>query len=38
MQTGYKEEGGGAPEKIWKLKTREIKIDLLDVGKDSGTV
>ena len=25
----YREEGGGAPEKIWKLKTREIKIDLL---------
>lgn len=29
-QSGYKEEGGGAPEKLWKLKTREIRIDLLD--------
>jgi len=28
-QSGYREEGGGAPEKLWKLKTREIKIDLL---------
>lgn len=27
---GYREEGGGAPEKIWRLKTREIKIDLLE--------
>jgi len=26
---GYREEGGGAPEKIWKLKTRTIVIDLL---------
>jgi len=26
----YKEEGGGAPEKIWKLKTRKIEIDLLE--------
>jgi len=25
----YKEEGGGAPEKIWKLKTKKIVIDLL---------
>jgi DNA-binding transcriptional ArsR family regulator len=25
----YREAGGGAPEKVWKLKTREIKIDLL---------
>lgn len=31
-QSGYKEEGGGAPEKIWKLKTKEIKIDLLSLG------
>ena len=38
VQTGYREEGGGAPEKIWKLMTREIKIDLLDPGKDSETV
>jgi len=28
-QTGYREEGGGAPEKLWRLKTKEIKIDLL---------
>ena len=27
---GYREEGGGAPEKTWKLKTKEIKINLLD--------
>jgi len=26
----YREEGGGAPEKVWKLKTKEIKIDLLE--------
>lgn len=25
----YREEGGGAPEKVWRLKTRQIKIDLL---------
>ena len=25
----YREVGGGAPEKVWKLKTREIKVDLL---------
>jgi hypothetical protein len=30
----YREVGGGAPEKMWKLKTREIKIDLLgNTGK-----
>lgn len=28
----YREVGGGAPEKVWKLKTREIKIDLLKGG------
>ncbi len=27
---GYKEEGGGAPEKIWKLKTKRIVIDLVE--------
>lgn len=27
----YKEEGGGAPEKIWKLKKTKIIIDLLEV-------
>ena len=25
----YREVGGGAPEKAWKLKTKEIKINLL---------
>ena len=25
----YKEEGGGAPEKIWELKKKAIVIDLL---------
>ena len=27
----YREVGGGAPEKVWRLKTKEIKISLLDV-------
>ena len=26
----YREEGGGAPEKVWKLKTKKIIIDLLE--------
>ena len=26
---GYREEGGGAPEKLWRLKTKEIRINLL---------
>ncbi len=26
----YKEEGGGAPEKIWKLKRKSIVINLLE--------
>ncbi len=25
---GYREEGGGAPEKLWKLRVRKICIDL----------
>lgn len=25
----YRETGGGAPEKIWRLKIKEIKINLL---------
>jgi len=25
----YREVGGGAPEKVWRLKTREIRINLL---------
>ncbi|MEF8849116.1 MAG: winged helix-turn-helix domain-containing protein, partial [Candidatus Thermoplasmatota archaeon] len=29
----YKEEGGGAPEKIWKLKTKKIVINLLSKEK-----
>jgi ArsR family transcriptional regulator, cadmium/lead-responsive transcriptional repressor len=29
----YREEGGGAPEKIWKLKTKKIVINLLDGEK-----
>ena len=28
--SGYKEEGGGAPEKVWSLKSRHIVIDLLE--------
>jgi len=27
---GYREEGGGAPEKVWRLKVREVKINLLE--------
>lgn len=26
----YREEKGGAPEKVWRLKTRRIVIDLLE--------
>jgi len=26
---GYKESGGGAPEKVWKLSKRKICIDIL---------
>jgi len=26
----YKEVKGGTPEKVWKLKTRRIVIDLLE--------
>ncbi len=30
----YREAGGGAPEKVWRLKTKEIRINLLeDVGE-----
>jgi DNA-binding transcriptional ArsR family regulator len=31
---GYIEDGGGAPEKVWRLKTRRIVIDLLDAESD----
>ena len=26
----YREDRGGAPEKVWRLKTRKIVIDLLE--------
>ena len=29
-RVGYKEEGGGAPEKIWRLKMKEVKVDLIE--------
>ena len=29
----YREAKGGAPEKVWKLKIREIVIDLLEKKK-----
>jgi DNA-binding transcriptional ArsR family regulator len=33
----YREVGGGAPEKVWKLKTKEIRINLLtDLPEVSG--
>jgi DNA-binding transcriptional ArsR family regulator len=25
----YREVGGGAPEKVWRLKTKEIKVNLI---------
>lgn len=28
--SGYREEGGGAPEKLWRLKTTKIEIDLIE--------
>ncbi|MFQ6126940.1 MAG: helix-turn-helix domain-containing protein [Candidatus Heimdallarchaeota archaeon] len=28
----YRESGGGAPTKVWRLKTKEIKINLLEVA------
>ena len=31
----YLEEGGGAPEKIWKIKTKRIVIDLLKTKEDA---
>ena len=30
----YIEEGGGAPEKIWRLKTKKIIIDLLKTKEE----
>lgn len=32
---GYKDEGGGAPEKVWRLKSRRIVIDLAESGDGS---
>lgn len=33
----YREVGGGAPEKVWQLKTKEVKINLLtDLPEVSG--
>lgn len=29
----YREEGGGAPEKVWKLAKKSIKIDLIPPGE-----
>jgi ArsR family transcriptional regulator, cadmium/lead-responsive transcriptional repressor len=31
----YLEKGGGAPEKVWKLKTKKIVIDLLETEKNT---
>ena len=30
----YREEGRGPPKKIWRLKTKEIKINLLETAKE----
>ncbi|MDI3502434.1 MAG: hypothetical protein PWR09_559 [Archaeoglobi archaeon] len=27
---GYKEEGGGAPQKVWRLKVRKVEISLVN--------
>jgi DNA-binding transcriptional ArsR family regulator len=29
----YREVGGGAPEKVWRLKTKEITINLTDLSE-----
>ncbi|MEA3558426.1 MAG: winged helix-turn-helix domain-containing protein [Candidatus Thermoplasmatota archaeon] len=34
----YLEEGGGAPVKVWKLKTKSININLLDIEKNDPSV
>ena len=26
---GYREEGGGAPEKLWRLRVRKVGLDLI---------
>jgi len=31
--SNYREVGGGAPEKIWKLKTSQVIIDLIQKEK-----
>ena len=33
---GYIDEGGGAPEKVWKLKTKRIVIDMLENKENLG--
>lgn len=32
----YREGGGGAPEKVWKLKMREVRVDLLEDYAEKG--
>ncbi len=34
----YREVGGGAPEKVWRLKTKEIRINLLTDLKEGKRV
>lgn len=34
---GYIEEGGGAPEKLWQLKTKKITINLLPENTEHTT-
>lgn len=34
--SSYREEKGGAPEKLWKLKTTKITIDLLGKREKGG--
>ena len=31
----YREAGGGAPEKVWRLKTKEIRISLLSTPDEA---
>jgi DNA-binding transcriptional ArsR family regulator len=31
----YREVGGGAPEKVWRLRTKEIVINLTDLAEGS---
>ncbi len=34
--SGYHERGGGAPEKIWRVKTKQIVINLLETRDEEG--